>query len=276
MGLLERRFFSKGVVAVFLALALLFVTLSGAGADSLEEKLKATRAQEAEKKQEVKQAKNTAEYYAEQVAALDRVIEGKDREIQEALVSLLESQRRVLQAQKRLAEAEDRLEKGYEKMGRRLKAIYMNNSSSYLLALASSESIADFEMRWEMLLRLVMEDKRILKEVEDERKKVAEEKATLEAERDRIAYLTGVQQGARLELEKKQKEKEVLLAAAQRDLALREAELDRLEEQEQASSARSPVRTGTRAAATAEELSAGRCRDIPRFHQSSGIAFTRS
>ncbi|WP_066633612.1 murein hydrolase activator EnvC family protein [Desulfolucanica intricata] len=224
---------SKKVIAWGLATALLTGSLGAAYAQTLEQQLNDTRAKIGQKQQAIEKNKAEVSSFANQVAMLNNSIDQVNREILALSSKLSATEEKLQRTEKELKKAEKRLAEVTGVLHKRVKNMYINGDVSYLAVLLDAQDFGDFVGRYEMLKRVVARDSEIVDQVEKERKFIADQKAVLETERNRLADLKKKREEARQVLASRQAERQALLANAQKNLNQNQAELDRLEAREQ-------------------------------------------
>ncbi|MEW5762342.1 MAG: peptidoglycan DD-metalloendopeptidase family protein [Bacillota bacterium] len=199
---------------------------------SLEDQLRETRQKLQEKKREEERARVTVRSYAAQVAALDRSIEEKNRELMDLNAALAQTQAQLDRTEQRLAVARAELAESQEAFKTRLRNVYENGQIAYLDVLLGAQSFSDMVARFEFLQRVLAQDRALVREIEAKKAAVEAEKKALEQRRARLAAIKEEREIARQNLAARQREKEVLLSRARQDLARFAAEVDRLEAEE--------------------------------------------
>ena len=108
-----------------------------------------------------------------------------------------------------LAEAESKEEKQEKLLKRRLRSIYEDGATSYFSILMSSKSIFEFFYNLDLLRDISEHDDKILKDLTDTKKKVAEKKSELEAviasETAKQNELTAANSSLKNQMEEKEK-----------------------------------------------------------------------
>ncbi|MCL5056755.1 MAG: peptidoglycan DD-metalloendopeptidase family protein [Actinobacteria bacterium] len=216
---------------LFTGLVLSYGTAYGANLEDIlqqtKQKLNQVKRQESIKKSEVKS-------YSGEINAIDREINMKNRDIENLSEQLAVAQANLAQNEKELKQAEVKMQESNGVMRKRAREIYMNGTISYLELLLSSRDLGDFVNRYELIKRIVARDVEIIKEVEALQNDLANKRQELVQQKDTIAALMTRQQGARMELASRSEAKRDLLARANSDLTRYQAEVQRLEEEEEA------------------------------------------
>jgi murein DD-endopeptidase MepM/ murein hydrolase activator NlpD len=223
----------KKVIAWGLTVVLLGAAIGTAGAKTLEQQLKDTRAQIQQTQKGVNENKSDIKNFTAQLASINQSINQVSVEIRELEGKLGVTQNKLQGIINELRKVEARLAETQEVFNTRIKNIYVNGNVSYLAVLLDSQDFGDFVNRYEMLKRVAARDAAIVEQVENDRKLIVSQKAEVEKERNRIYELKRRQEDAKHALTDRQAERETLLIEANKDLAKKEAEMDALEAKEQ-------------------------------------------
>ncbi|SHE65865.1 murein hydrolase activator EnvC family protein [Desulforamulus putei] len=220
-----------------LALSLGLVLLAGTpvlASPALNQQLDQVRKQLNQKKAQEQRTRQAVRDYTVQLASINQSINQKTEQIRQLQGSLNAAMSRLEETKKDLAAAEERLAKSNEQLKKRVKGMYQSGPVSYLEVLLNAGSFSDFTNRLEFLQRMVESDKAIVDRIASEKQQIEEYKSALETRTRQIASLKNEQEYAKEMLAQAQSEKEELLKEAKQDLKKTEAEIDRLEAQEDA------------------------------------------
>lgn len=223
----------RKVTAIVLSAALVTGYGTAYGAD-LEDLLQQTRQKLDRTKQQEREKKREVSSYTREVQALDRDIALKNREINNLSAQLDLALAGLEKNKQELAQAEKELEDSTEELHRRVRGMYENGTVSYLEVLLASRDFGDFLNRYELLKRVVARDVMVVEEVESLKEDLEKRKEALEQQKESIAALMRRQQAARMDLASRHAAKRELLADAKKDLSKYQAEVDRLEREEEA------------------------------------------
>ncbi|AEG61823.1 murein hydrolase activator EnvC family protein [Desulforamulus ruminis] len=230
-----QKSWTKKAVSLGVGLTLLAGLLSPvAAAANLDQQLNNVRNQLNQKKSQENQAKGVVRDYSQQLAAVNQSINQKTQQIKDLESALNSATARLESTRKDLAEAEKRLEESNNLLKKRVKGMYESGPVSYLEVVLSASSFSDFTNRLEFIKRMVESDSAIVDRINQEKTQIEEYKKTLETKAQQIAGMKKEQEAARQKLAQVQNEKEALLTDAKKGLKQTEAEVDKLEAQEQA------------------------------------------
>jgi peptidoglycan hydrolase CwlO-like protein len=151
--------------------------------------------------------------------ALETAIRDRTERVAGMEREMAETEAVISQVTKDLAAARDRLEETNRSFAKRVRDAYMKGGLSYLEVLLQAESFGDLVVRFVYLRRILQQDAEMLSRVRQEQAVLQERKTTLETQRQRLVLLSQQREGERRNLRDQQREKERLLAKAQRQLA---------------------------------------------------------
>ncbi|WP_238473357.1 murein hydrolase activator EnvC family protein [Desulforamulus profundi] len=261
----------------FLALSLGLVMLAGTpvlASPPLNQQLDQVRNQLNQKKAQEQQTKKVVKDYTQQLATINHSINQKTEQIKQLQGSLNVAVNRLEETKKDLAQAEERLAESNDQLKKRVKGMYQSGPVGYLEVLLNAGSFSDFTNRLEFLQRMVQSDKAIVDRITSEKQQIEEYKSALETRTRQIASMKNEQEYVKETLAQAQSEKEELLKEAKQDLKKTEAEIDRLEAQEEAILRQIALENAKKGGNYTGGYSAGRCRAIPVFLPPSATAFT--
>ncbi|TYO94820.1 murein hydrolase activator EnvC family protein [Desulfallas thermosapovorans] len=222
----------KRLTAMTLAATMLLGYGTAYGA-SLEQLLQQTRQKINQTKQQQQEKKAEIRDYSSQAAALDQEIAQKNREISSLRQQLDAAMARLAQNEREIDRAEEKLAESTEELHKRVRGMYMNGNVQYVEVLLASTSFGEFLNRYELLKRVVDRDVSVIKEVEVRKQELESKRQALARQKENIAALLRQQEAARQELASRSAEKRQMLANAQRDFTKYQAEVDRLEREEE-------------------------------------------
>jgi murein DD-endopeptidase MepM/ murein hydrolase activator NlpD len=229
---LARYWLSVGLVLVLLlSCGAGFYRLAHADPD-LERRLEETRRQLDAARDRTEAARSEVRSLAGEIAALDSSIQAHLSRIDELTGKLREVTDRLRQAEAELADAQARLEEMNALFAARVRSIYENGNVSYLEVLFGAGSFSDFVARVEFVKEILARDVALIEEIEAERAAIERQKKVIEERREALQALRYEQELAYRALLSAQREKKSLLTVARGNLRQLEAEVDRLEREE--------------------------------------------
>ncbi|KAF1086115.1 Murein hydrolase activator EnvC precursor [Sporotomaculum syntrophicum] len=240
----------------FIALTLGTVMVLGCGTAygaSLQELLQQTRQKISQIKQQQEDKQEQIKDFTSEAAVLDQQIAQKNREISGLRAQLDVAMAKLARNEREIAVAEEELQKSTDELHKRVRGMYINGNVQYIEVLLASSSFGEFLNRYEMLKRVVDRDVGIVKEVEARKQELENMRQALAKQKENIAALMRQQEAARQELASRSAQKKQVVAQAKQDMTKYQAEIDRLERQEediirrismQSMSSGQPVATG--------------------------------
>jgi len=223
-------------LAVWLILVLLLALgggMYGSAYANLEQRLEQTRRQLEAAQERADSARDEIRSITQEIAAINSSIQARLARIEELTAVLEEVTNRLRKAEAELADAEARLEEMNALFAARVRSIYVNGNVSYLEVLFGARSFGDFVARTEFLKEILARDRELIKEIEAERESIERQKQAIAERRREVEALRYEQENAYRALVRTQQEKESLLVVARGSLNRFQAEVDRLEREEQ-------------------------------------------
>ncbi len=136
-----------------------------------------------EQQEEVSTKKSQAQ---KQVENLNAQINSYESEIDELETKISNTTGKIKEAQKQIEEDETKFEKQQEALSNRLVTMYESGDISYLDILLSAGSLTDIISNYYILSELTTYDQQILKDIEEEKQKIEDEKKELETNKQAL------------------------------------------------------------------------------------------
>lgn len=130
--------------------------------------------------EKIKEARENAEGYLQQKELLDKQIALLNEEIHISAVLLAEYDNSISAKEADIKEKQEAFDARFEKYKDRLRTSYENSRLGYLTMLFKAKSISDFVVSVERMMNMLVYDKRIMKQMDEEKAALASEKAALE------------------------------------------------------------------------------------------------
>ena len=215
-----------------LALAALFAAepflLPEATAQSAEEQRKAYEQQAQEKQKKSQELEGRIQNVSEEKRQLDEEATKAIEEHKKLKAALDETTSRMKETQSRL----DTLEKDYtqkrDKLGRRVRDIYMHGQISYIDVLFGAKDFQDLLTRMDLLKRIIKDDYTLVHTVMDERDEMTARKESLEQDAALKSEQEVQARAARQIMEHKVKKQQDLIDAMKNDKAIYDQQYDEL------------------------------------------------
>ncbi|ACA58847.1 murein hydrolase activator EnvC family protein [Candidatus Desulforudis audaxviator] len=227
---MRRSWITAGLIAVLLLVFAGSYTLAYGG---LEQQLEQTRRQLESARQRTESVRGEVRHFTREIAVIDNSIKGRLLRIDQLTALLHEVTARLKEAESELADAEARLQEMNALFAARVRSAYENGNITYLEVLLGAQSFNEFVTRVEFLKEILARDVALIEQIEEERLAIERQKEAIEERRAQVQSLRSEQEAAYRSLLNEQREKESLLAVARGNLAQFEAEVDKLEREEQ-------------------------------------------
>ncbi len=191
--------------------------------------------------QQIKDAKANAASYMEQKEILDKQINALCEEIELSNALLIEYNNAIVAKEEAIASKQGELDEKFGNYKNRLRTSYEEGVMGYLTMLFSSKTLSGFLTSIERMTNMLNYDKRVMKQMNDEKANLSKEKASLEQIKASQQEVHDGLQKTEAEIEakanemqklyddtlKNQKKAEQMLAQAEKDRKKAEQELDK-------------------------------------------------
>ena len=199
--------FIAGFLAVLMIGSILVSALSASAAvtqstvNGLKDKLSSLTDKKKQAKQELAALQSRKSSILEEIGKLDAAIEAAEAEleVQEELIAQLDGLIVIKEAE--LAESQRKEAEQYDKLKDRVRFMHENGSMSYLSILLSSDDFSDFLSRYEIVSQISKYDKKLFEELKALKEQIAEQKASLEADRADAVKVKASMEANKQELE---------------------------------------------------------------------------
>ena len=199
--------FIAGFLAVLMIGSILVSALSASAAvtqstvNGLKDKLSSLTDKKKQAKQELAALQSRKSSILEEIGKLDAAIEAAEAEleVQEELIAQLDGLIVIKEAE--LAESQRKEAEQYDKLKDRVRFMHENGSMSYLSILLSSDDFSDFLSRYEIVSQISKYDKKLFEELKALKEQIAEQKASLEADRADAVEVKASMEANKQELE---------------------------------------------------------------------------
>jgi murein DD-endopeptidase MepM/ murein hydrolase activator NlpD len=165
----------------------------------------------------------------EELSALEQRLEQAQGDLARLERELQATENRISETTRALEEAEAELERQIEILGCRLRALYENGTVTYLDVLLSATDFSDFLNRADLMQEIINQDVVLLESIQQKREEIAQKKAELEEERERLLTLQQQAEAKKAQIEADAAQREQLLEKIQVEKEVYEAALDELE-----------------------------------------------
>jgi len=201
--------------------------------EQLEKQLNETREMINQKKRQIDAGKKTVNSYAQQIKELDLNIASKERELDSLVVNLDEAEEQLKKSEADLEKAEKEYDETNRIFRERIRGMYVSGGGDYIEVILDSANFGDLINRVEMLKRIVSRDAEIIKQMEEKKQALENEKEVNEYKKNNIASMIATVEASRSELKSRQADREALLSRARQDVYRFTVEANELEQKEQ-------------------------------------------
>ncbi|WP_329604011.1 3D domain-containing protein [Clostridium hydrogenum] len=163
---------------------------------------------------ELKQTQNTKKNLEAKVSNLDTEINGVLKKIDDNKKNMNKLAAKMKDSQLQLKATENKLKDQQYLLQKRVRAMYMNDNSSYLQILLSSKNFSDFLSNVNTITSVMNYDNNIVSNVQTERKNLLNEKESLNSENQKLMSLKASNESILSNLSSDIKQEKTLLASA--------------------------------------------------------------
>lgn len=197
-------------------------------AASLEDEQKSYEEQAQQKKAKSDEIQNQINNFSEVKRQLDEEADKAIAEHKSCKAALDETEGRMKENKDRLDILGKDYEKKSDKLGRRVRDIYMHGQISYLDVLFGAKDFGDLMTRMDLLKRVIHEDYDLVRTVLDEKQEIETRQSALEADRKTQAEQEQKTRAARQIMEQKVAKQQALIDKMKSDKAVFDKQYDEL------------------------------------------------
>lgn len=197
-------------------------------AASLEDEQKSYEEQAQQKKAKSDEIQNQINNFSEVKRQLDEEADKAIAEHKSCKAALDETEGRMKENKDRLDILGKDYEKKSDKLGRRVRDIYMHGQISYLDVLFGAKDFGDLMTRMDLLKRVIHEDYDLVRTVLDEKQEIETRQSALEADRKTQAEQEQKTRAARQIMEQKVAKQQALIDKMKSDKAVFDQQYDEL------------------------------------------------
>lgn len=197
-------------------------------AASLEDEQKSYEEQAQQKKAKSDEIQNQINNFSEVKRQLDEEADKAIAEHKSCKAALDETEGRMKENKDRLDVLGKDYEKKSDKLGKRVRDIYMHGQISYLDVLFGAKDFGDLMTRMDLLKRVIHEDYDLVRTVLDEKQEIETRQSALEADRKTQAEQEQKTRAARQIMEQKVAKQQALIDKMKSDKAVFDQQYDEL------------------------------------------------
>lgn len=159
--------------------------------------------------------KETVEDIEIELQMMDSKIETLINQINANEKDLEATNQEIEKTQKEITEREEDIKEKQEVLDQRMTALYKSGTNGYISIILKSEGLGDFISRIEAVNKIADYDKKIINEMNEQKKELEEQKATLDLQKIKIEKLRAENIAKKAELDKFKSEQQAILAENQ-------------------------------------------------------------
>ena len=221
------------ITAIFVALIFILTIIMPVYADEISEKqqqLEEVSRQIEAQNQKLSSVKKQEKSIMGQVQKLEKDMQKTESDLEyiSGRVDFLQSSLAVTQDEIGILEAE--LEKQNEILNQRLVFIYEEGDISYLEVLLGAEDMQDFLIRYDLLNRILQQDRGLIAAVQEKKEALSSKKSTLENQKAELKENQQSKKEKQKQLDEQIDEKKVILSDVQKEKKAYQKALQELEE----------------------------------------------
>ena len=220
--MLKQTKLSKAVAVMLCATFIGGFPLTYAEDEDLTNQLSGVEQQMGEQANKKANAEATIGSVNEQLRQIQVELDAAVNKLKSVQQQRLAVEKEIVKNEKQLAEAQARLKKREGIFSKRVRDIYINGRLSYLDVVIGAKDFSDFANRLEMLKRIIDADLKLIADIKAERETIEQQRAALEANKQKLVALEKEAQEEQAVIEKKKQERQVVLQRAMNDKAAAE------------------------------------------------------
>lgn len=203
---------NKKTLSLLVAVGLVFSVSSSVLAQPTQQDLQTQQSQLQKDSNALKQVQDKRQDLSNQIEVLDSKIEAAMRQLNDTKKKIDSTQKDIKQAEKDVEQAEKDIKTEQDLFNNRVRAMYINGTSSYLSALFESKGVSDLISRVEAIKKINELDKKVIKELKDKQDVINKKKDKLKTENDNLVKLKTENEKTVADLNDKKKEQDKLVA----------------------------------------------------------------
>lgn len=208
---------NKKIVAVITAAGIVCGTSLPTVASPLNNKLNQSKVQLQQNKNALKKAQKNREDLEVEVQDLDSKIESLMREANKIEGNIKSTEKNIEVTKKQLEKSKKELQAQQAIYNKRVRAMYISGSDSYLEVILQSKSFSDLISRVDMIKSIVVNDKKVISKLNSIKEEVNKKKVALDTEKQKLVALKTENTNKLAKMDEKKREQQTLLATLIRE-----------------------------------------------------------
>ncbi|WP_125154562.1 NlpC/P60 family protein [Clostridium rectalis] len=208
---------NKKLVAAIMALGLVLTTNVSVLAEPLSQTIKS-------QKQKVEQNKKSLSEVQNKKQNLELAIEKMDNQLLELLVHIKDTKSKISKTEKDIVKTEKDIEKAekdlkdqQELFNKRVRAMYVSGTGSYLDVILEADGISDLISRVENVKKVMELDKKIIAQLNEKKQNIQNKKRELDSQKSKLESLKKDNEKKLSEIKSKKQEHESLVNKLQQE-----------------------------------------------------------
>lgn len=195
-------------------------------ADPLSDQLQSQKEKLKQSQSLLNSAKLRSDQLEQQIEMVDNQIEDIMRKIDDNKKQIIKVQQDIDVSDNQIKEAQKKLDEESELFASRMRAMYINGTSSYIIILLGSKDLDDFISRAAMIEKMIEFDRKITSDLKIKQKEISERKKKLSSQKVKLISLKGDNEKKLISLNKDKLSQKQLIEKSQKEERLYAANLN--------------------------------------------------
>ena len=224
---------AKKYVAVGLSIMMVFFayTVSAENLNDLNSKKNSTNSEMNSLRQKINDAQKSKETYLQKKKNIDAQLDEANDKLSSLNIQIASLQSDITAKEKEIQSLSDEEDKATELFKERMRALYEDNSLSYVDILLNSTSISDFFYRMDIIRQISDYDQNVIEQIVNRKEIIEDSKKTLEQKQSEIEAVQAQAANEKAKIQKLNDENQAVINSINSDISEYEKQL-KAEEQE--------------------------------------------
>lgn len=224
---------AKKYVAVGLSIMMVFFayTVSAENLNDLNSKKNSTNSEMNSLRQKINDAQKSKETYLQKKKTIDAQLDEANDKLSSLNIQIASLQSDITAKEKEIQSLSDEEDKATELFKERMRALYEDNSLSYVDILLNSTSISDFFYRMDIIRQISDYDQNVIEQIVNRKEIIEDSKRTLEQKQSEIEAVQAQAANEKAKIQKLNDENQAVINSINSDISEYEKQL-KAEEQE--------------------------------------------
>lgn len=207
----------KKVISAVVAFSLIYGTATPVISSPLDDTLKQQQTQLNNSKNSLKKVQEKREQLESEIEVLDTQIESYLAKISQINNDITDTQNKIKLTEEQIEEAQKELEKQEEIYKKRVRAMYINGTDTYLEVILSSKSFSDLISRIDTIKQVMEYDKELINSLTEKKKEIENRKSELDKQKSNLLTLKEQNQQQLEALNSKKSEQSKIIAELKKE-----------------------------------------------------------